>query len=73
MEMPKTHPYTSIVGKTVVKAFPIKTINNNLCGVQILFEKTYLNFIVAWDECHILWGKRNPEFEVMKVKVIDTE
>ncbi len=65
-------PYESVIGKSLTSVLPITAENGTLCGVQMCISETYLNFVVVWDECHVLWGKNNPGFRERKVIIGDT-
>jgi hypothetical protein len=53
--------FSLLLNESVKSVNPIYDRFGALSGVQISIAEQYLNFVVEWDECHIFWGKVNPD------------
>lgn len=62
-------PFNLLIGHKVQQIFPILSAHKTLSGVQMIINGNYMNFVVVWDECHVLWGKDNPGFQERRVHV----
>lgn len=69
VEVSQDIPYSALVQKVIQTVYPITAKNDALSGVQFVIDGKYLNFIIVWDECWVLWGKHPESFDAMQVKV----
>jgi len=69
IEVSKETPYSTLVQKVIETVYPITAEDDALSGVQFLIDRKYLNVVVVWDECWVLWGKYHESFDTMRIKV----
>ncbi len=69
IEISQEIPYSALIEKVIQTVYPITATNDALSGVQFVIDGKYLNIIVVWDECWVLWGRHHESFDAMQVKV----
>jgi hypothetical protein len=58
-DMSSAKTFSSLIGASIDSTYPIFNRFGILNGVAFRVAKQCLDFVVEWDECHILWGSDN--------------